>query len=137
MSAKDNEDLIRTYFEVVWVRGEWDRVYEFVSKDFINHGSYPGMPSTNIEDGRRIDEAGRKAFPDIQFSIAHLAADEDWVARHWTAEATHRGEFLGIPSTGKRVHMEGMVFSRVEKGKIAEEWRIVDTAGLMQQLSSR
>ena len=94
------------------------------------------MPSTTIEDGRRIEEQGRRAFPDIRYSLAHIVADEGWVSRHWTAEATHEGDFLGVPATGRRVHMQGMVFSRIENGRIAEEWRVIDTAGLMQQLTS-
>ena len=135
MTAARNRELVEQYFDVVWINGDWDRVYEFVARDFRNHGSLPGMPATTIEDGRRIDEEGRRAFPDIQFSIAHLAADEEWVARHWAADGTHEGEFLGIAATGRRVHMEGMVFSRIENGKIAEEWRVIDTAALVQQLT--
>lgn len=135
MGAAENRELIRRYFEVVWVDGNWDRVGEFVSPDFRNHGSLPGMPATTIEDGRRIDEEGRRAFPDMRFAVAHIAADDQWVARHWTGDATHQGAFLGVPPTGRQVHMEGMVFSRIENGKIAEEWRIIDTAGLMQQLT--
>lgn len=134
MGAAENRELVLRYFEVVWIRGEWDRVGEFVAPSFRNHGSFPGMPTTTIEDARRIDEEGRRAFPDIQFAVAHIAADDEWVARHWIADATHDGDFLGVPATGRRVHMEGMVFSRIENGKIAEEWRIIDTAGLMQQL---
>jgi predicted ester cyclase len=105
MTVASNRELVQQYFDVVWVNGEWDRVHEFVAPDFRNHGSFPGMPATTIEDGRRIDEQARRAFPDIRFSIAHIAADGDWVARHWVAEATHQGEFLGTASTGRRVHM--------------------------------
>jgi steroid delta-isomerase-like uncharacterized protein len=134
MTVESNRELVQKYFDVVWINGDWDRVNEFVAPDFRNHGSFPGMPTTTIEDGQRVDEEGRRAFPDIQFRIAHLAADGEWVARHWVAEATHEGDFLGRPATGRHVHMEGMVFSRIEDGKIAEEWRVIDTAGLLQQL---
>jgi steroid delta-isomerase-like uncharacterized protein len=135
VSASTNRDLVQQYWDVVWINQEWDRVYEFVARDYRNHGSFPGMPTTSIEDGRRIDEQGRLAFPDIEYSLAHLVADDDFVARHWTAEATHQGEFLGVAATGRRVHMEGMVFCRIADGKIVEEWRVIDSAGLIRQLT--
>ncbi|WP_101438291.1 ester cyclase [Amycolatopsis echigonensis] len=135
MGAFENRELVRKYFDVVWIGGDWSRVGEFVAPDFRNHGSFPGMPATTIEDGRRVEEQGRLAFPDIVFQLVHIAADEEWVARHWAADATHAGEFFGVPATGRKVHMEGMVFSRIADGKIAEEWRIIDTAGLMKQLT--
>jgi steroid delta-isomerase-like uncharacterized protein len=134
VGATENRELVEHYFDVVWIGRDWSRVGEFVASDFRNHGSFPGMPSSTIQDGQRIEEDSRRAFPDIAFRLEHIAADEEWVARHWSAEATHTGEFLGFEATGRHVHMEGMVFSRIENGKIAEEWRIIDTAGLMRQL---
>jgi steroid delta-isomerase-like uncharacterized protein len=134
--SDDTRELIERYFQVVWIEGNWDRVYEFVAPDFVNHGSFPGYPTTTIEDGRRVDEAGRRAFPDIEFTLARVVASGDMAARHWTATATHRGEFMGVPATGRRIFMQGMVFSRVAEGRIREEWRVIDSAGLMQQLTA-
>lgn len=129
------KQLIEDYFQVVWIEGRWDRVHEFAAPDFLNHGSFPGYPTSTMEDARRIEEAGRKAFPDIAYTLDKLVADGDMAARHWTATATHRGDFMGVPATGRHIFMQGMVFSRVESGRIKEEWRIVDSAGLMQQLT--
>lgn len=136
MSTEDNRRLVTEYFRTVWMRGNWERVGEFVAPGFVNHGSFPGMPSTNIADAQRIDTQTRAAFPDLTFSLPRVVADGDLVARHWTAEATHTGEFMGVPATGRRVHMQGMVFSRVVDGGIAEEWRIIDSVGLLDQLRS-
>lgn len=127
-------ELIEEYFRVVWMEGHWERVHEHLAPDYANHGSVTGLDSTSIEDGRRVDAAMRAVFPDIVFELPRVVAGEGWAARHWTAEATHQAEFLGIAATGRKVHMQGMVFSRIEGGKIKEEWRIVDNAGLIEQL---
>jgi predicted ester cyclase len=47
---------------------------------------------------------------------------------------THRGDFLGIPPTGKSVNIWGVVIDVVRDGKFAESRIIMDTLGLMQQL---
>ena len=46
----------------------------------------------------------------------------------------HSGPFAGIPATGKRVSIQGMIVHRLREGKIVEDWAVRDTLGLLQQL---
>ncbi len=55
-------------------------------------------------------------------------------ASHWTMTGTHQGEFNGIPATGKKVTVSGMSIWKIVDGKNVEEWEIVDTMSMMQQL---
>jgi predicted ester cyclase len=52
----------------------------------------------------------------------------------WTG--THRGEFLGVPATGRPVKVWGMVVDRLVDGRIKETRIIMDTLGLMMQLGA-
>ena len=62
-----------------------------------------------------------------------LAAGDKVVSRFtWTG--THRGDFLGIPATGKSVTVRGVVIDRLNAGKMADSRILMDTLGLMQQL---
>ena len=61
-------------------------------------------------------------------------ADEDRVLNCWTANATHSGDLMGIPVTGKNVSFNGMSVGRIEDGKVVEEWTLMDMFSLMQQL---
>jgi hypothetical protein len=45
-----------------------------------------------------------------------------------------RGEFMGIPATGRQVRVWGMVIDRLEQGRIKDTHIIMDTLGLMTQL---
>ena len=63
-----------------------------------------------------------------------MIAEGDKVAVRFTARGTHKGEFLGIPPTGKQVAWAGINIYRVASGKIAETWQLSDGLGLMQQL---
>jgi len=47
---------------------------------------------------------------------------------------THQGEFQGIPATGNKVEISGIIISRIENGKIVEEREDWDLLGFMQQL---
>ena len=50
----------------------------------------------------------------------------------WTG--THKGTFLGVPATGKRVSVKGVVIDRVVGGKMIDSRILMDNLGMMQQL---
>lgn len=77
------------------------------------------------------------AFPDADETIDVLMAEGDLVASRATLRATHRGAFLGVPATGRRVTLTIQEISRVrEDGLVAEQWVAMDIAGLLAQLRS-
>jgi predicted ester cyclase len=76
----------------------------------------------------------RVGFPDLVFSTEEQIAEGDKVASRFEWTGTHRGEFLGIPATGRFVRVWGIVIDRLEEGRIKETRIIMDTLGLMVQL---
>ncbi|UCH25684.1 MAG: ester cyclase [Trueperaceae bacterium] len=74
------------------------------------------------------------AFPD---KVAHdqvQIAEGDYVASFGYQEATHAGDYLGIPATGKKVKVRYMDFWRVEDGKLKENWVMIDLLDFLEQL---
>jgi predicted ester cyclase len=47
---------------------------------------------------------------------------------------THRGDFMGIPATGRKVSIKYLDIWRLENGKAKENWVQMDMLGMMQQL---
>ena len=78
----------------------------------------------------------RSAFPDIIFTLDQVIAEEDRVVIRLMGRGTHRGNFMGIAPTGRRVAFAGMTIIRFEGDKIAERWGLSDMAGLRQQLTT-
>lgn len=75
-----------------------------------------------------------EAFPDCRLTILNQFAEGDMVMTRWSMVATHRGKFMGIPATGRRILITGMCIDRVVHGKIVEEWEEWDSLGMMRQL---
>lgn len=73
---------------------------------------------------------------DIHINVEDLVAEGDKVVDRWTARMTHKGEFFGLPATGKLVTITGMDIARLVNGKVAEIWHLEDIMGLMQQLGA-
>jgi len=59
----------------------------------------------------------------------------DRVASRIRMRGTHSGDFMGMAPTGKTVEVSGMRMDRVENGRIAEHWAVIDLLGLMRQIS--
>ena len=104
-----------------------------LSPDFVIHAP---------EEHRGVDgllemvETFRSALPDLAVTVDHQFANGDYVATRFTVRGTHGGELLGAPPTGRSVAMTGITVSRCEDGRIAEEWELVDVAGLLQQVAA-
>jgi predicted ester cyclase len=52
----------------------------------------------------------------------------------FTARGTHEGEWFGIPATGKRVEVAGILIHRIVSEKTEEIWEILDAFSLLEQL---
>lgn len=58
----------------------------------------------------------------------------EWAAAFGRQEATHSGAFMGIEPTGNRVVIRYMDFWKVEDGRIADNWVMVDFPDILAQL---
>jgi steroid delta-isomerase-like uncharacterized protein len=76
------------------------------------------------------------AFPDAKIRIEDAVSDGDTVASRWTITGTHRGDFQGVPPTGRPITMKGVDFSRVVDGRVAEHWAQFDVLAVMQQIGA-
>jgi len=74
------------------------------------------------------------AFPDLRMSVAGTVAQGDEVVVRWSVTATHGGDGLGFPATGRRVSFRGMTWIRYSGGKMVEGWDCWNQAGLIQSL---
>jgi predicted ester cyclase len=74
------------------------------------------------------------AFPGARFTIEGMIAEGDRVATKKTFTGTHRGEFAGIPPTGREVTVTYVDILRLRDGRIVEHWLSMDQLSFMQQL---
>jgi len=82
---------------------------------------------------------GEAAFPHYELIGEDLIVDGDKVVLRFSWRGTHQGAFMGIPATGRKIDVPGIIIYRLAKDKnnetkIVEHWMQVDSAALMQQL---
>lgn len=134
----NNAEIVRRFADEVITQGQIERAGEFAWEDVVEQVPLPGQ-GPGLEGLKDILRAFRTGFPDIVFAIEEQISEGDKVASRFEWTGTHRGEFLGIPATGRPVRVWGVVIDRLVEGrdgrpKIKETRIIMDTMGLMIQL---
>ena len=113
--------------------GRLEIVDEIVAENFVDHEGFPGV-EPNRKGVRQMFGMMRKAFPDFQMTIEDMIAEGDRVFIRAVMAGTHKGEFLGVAPTGKRITVPFGDFVRLEAGRIVEHWGVTDSGVMMQQL---
>jgi predicted ester cyclase len=134
MSADVNQAVHRRWLEECWSDGEIDLQDQLVSPDVVDHNPVPGMPD-GLDGQRMILRLFREAF-DMHTRIDLMLADRDYVTARWTATFVHKGDFMGMPATGRSATITGIDICRYRAGKIVELWHQEDVIGLMSQLGA-
>jgi steroid delta-isomerase-like uncharacterized protein len=136
MSAEQNKDLVRGWWDALNQGNAVDVVEEFYAADYVLHDPTQPEPVRGVEGVRAFISGIASGFPDMQCTIEDLLADGDKVVQRLTVRGTQQGEFQGMPPSGKAVEIWLMVISRIANNKIAEEWQLVDSFTLLQQLGA-
>lgn len=85
------------------------------------------------ENYRRQVERFWTGLPDLCLDVEDTISEGDKLVVSWTISGTHRGEFLGVPPTNRKVTFSGMTISQIRDGKIIESTVIWDGLGLLDQ----
>ena len=104
---------------------------EIFTDAYIQHsGRSPSGLQAQIANFQRIFEN----WPDFQARLEDRIFGPDKIVARTAFNGTHTKTVLGFAPTGKRVSWSAIDIWRVEDGKLAEHWDMVDVAGLQKQL---
>jgi predicted ester cyclase len=133
MDPHDMERFVRERVEVLFNRGELDRLEEFVTPDYVNHeaweGEDPGFEGFRLRMRRLHD-----AVSDMHMEIHHVVAQGDLIVYRATLSGRHTGPLLGIPATNRRFAARQMHMLRMRGARACEHWAVRDDLGMLQQL---
>lgn len=134
MNSIEIKRQLAIHFVELMAQNQVEKFGEVVVDDYRQHNPMvkPGLAGI-IEGGRWF----HSIFPDVKVRVEQIVVEGDMVIGRFTWTGTQRGEFMGIPATGRTVSWSSMDQWRVAGGKLAEHWDVVDWAGLTQQLQAK
>ncbi len=129
----DHVATVRRMYEQLSA-GDVDGFAGSLAEDFVEHEETPGLTPT--KDGvLSFFRAQIAAFPDMRMAVEDTVAEGDKVVARVRYTGTQRGDFQGMPASGKAVDAQLIDIFRFDAdGRIAEHWGVMDLMAMMQQL---
>jgi predicted ester cyclase len=128
--------IAREYCKRVFNEHQPQLTPEYVTPDVVWHGGSLGTVS-GVDGLTGLLTAFLGALPDLHAEEQDVVASGNLVVMRLVVSATHQGDLLGIPATGRRVSWDAIDIYRVtDEGKISEEWAADDMAAFASQLGA-
>ena len=135
MSKQDNITATKRFGEAV-NSGNLNVFHEVMAPTVVDHDPAPAQ-GPGPEGFIKFFSMFRAAFPDLKVTVEHMVADDDNVAIAYTVTGTHLSDFLGVPTTGRRmISARGLQIARFQNGQIVERWGSSDQLGILHQLGA-
>ncbi|MBI2686629.1 MAG: ester cyclase [Acidobacteria bacterium] len=129
-----NKAFARRFVEEIWNRKKPETIGQFVTDDYTRFS--PNGTLRGAKGLRQEYDIYTSAFPDCHIQIEDVVCEGDRVALRFTASGTQTGKFMEVAASGKPVKVQGTAMLRIANGKVAEEYAVWDTLGLMQQIGA-
>ena len=114
--------------------GDIDGFGRQLADDFVERSEVPGIPPTKAGVIQYFQML-LAAFPDFRMDVEDVIASSDKAVARVRVTGTHKGEFMGIPATGRSADVNLIDITRFgDDGLAHEHWGVVDQLALMQQL---
>ncbi|MGY1806569.1 ester cyclase [Blastococcus sp. SYSU D00669] len=120
-----------------WNAGDMPGYLELYADDLRFHGASPEpMDKASLAEFYRTLWAalGSPERPNPQLEFHEALVDGDYYSCRFTVAGEHRGEFLGVPATGRMYVLPGITIMRFRGDRVVERWTTADFLGLMVQI---
>lgn len=136
----DPDRFVRALFDRLWNRHDHAALDQCYVEGFAFEG-----PTDRAFVGaaayRALLQSVAATFPDLALNVDEvywMGNDRDGhlVATRWSAQATHGGDALYGPATGRPVQIWGITQHEIRHGRIAREWMLFNELDLMMQIAA-
>ena len=119
-------ERIKYFYETIISENQIERMAEFISPECCVKMGEKLIP-VGIDGMKEHIKATKQTYPDYRMKIIKQFCDGDYVISEFIMEGTHKGEWIGIKPTGKRLVFTGVDIDKVIDGLIVEHGGAVNT----------
>jgi predicted ester cyclase len=129
-----NKEVVRRALEEPW--RDMSVIDELVDSSYVGYDPASPEPLRGPQGVKENLNQYLSAFEGANIIVKDQIAEGDLVASRWEGRGKHTGEIMGTAPTGREVVVSGLTLSRLENGRIVEEWTNWDTLGMLQQIGA-
>lgn len=129
--SQANKQLLAEFGEAVFGKKELSNLAKYMREDYIQHNPLVPQGAAGFQS---FFADWFKAVPDWHYQLTKIVSEGDTVWAYGIYSGTQTGDWLGIPASNKYYSIHAVDIFRIENGKLAEHWDVLDTYGLFKQL---
>ena len=134
--SSDNRAIILRLYQEAWNKRKMEVINELISPSHALQAPTLSGSSVGPEAYKGQILRFLAGFPDLRFTVEDTVTEKDKVVACWTFSGTHKGDFMGVPPTNRKVSVEGMTIHHLAGGKIMDSNTNWDALGMMKQLGA-
>ena len=127
----DNKAVVRAMFEEIVNQNRVELIDELFDPEFETTTPQGVM---DREGFRQFVTGWRGAFSDIHCEVSDLIAEGETAAWSVQTTGTNDGEFMGMPTTNRKVDFGSLNIAHFRDGKVYRHIVMMDLATMMEQL---
>lgn len=120
------------------------RVFSDHNPDLLDHAVTADWQDIPLAPGQAPGREGMKpmlrgfsaAFPDAKVTIHEIIGAPGRAAVRAEITGTHKGEWFGVPPTGRAFTLPIHEFHHVENGRVTHTWHMEDWFGWLHQMGA-
>jgi steroid delta-isomerase-like uncharacterized protein len=133
MTSERNKKVLAAAVDA-WNADDSERYLELYGPSIVHHGL--GPEPFDESANRRFYQVLWAAFPGAKLAVDDTIAEGDRLAVRFHLTGEHKGEFIGVPATGRPFVLNGHTIMAFRDGRVVERWTTSDLFGLLTQLGA-
>ena len=135
MTREEISTMLRRAIEAMYSSGDATTHQDVSHPERVSH-MYGQRQMQGTAPVNTLSQQLRTAFPDLHAEFEDLLVDGDRAALRLSVTGTHKGPFMGVAPTGKKVEWESIGIAHFRDGQMYRVWVQPDLMGLLQQLGA-
>ena len=131
--AEANKKVIGAFAESVFVKKDLSAVDQYLRTDYIQHNPLVKQGANGFKE---FFSTWFVSVPDWQYTLKKIVAEGNEVWVYGTYAGTLKKDWLGIAASGQKYAFEAVDIFRMQDGRLAEHWDVMDIYGLFKQLGA-
>jgi predicted SnoaL-like aldol condensation-catalyzing enzyme len=130
-TAQLNKQILANFGAEVFAKKDLSNLQKYMQDGYIQHNPLAPQGAAGF---KQFFTDWFDAVPDWNYTLTKIVAEGDTVWAYGSYSGTQKGDWLGIPATNKSYSINAVDIFRIENGKLAEHWDVLDTYSLFKQL---
>ncbi len=131
--SEETERVTRAFFESINTMDKTNPL-DLCSDDTKFEDTAFGVAVAGKEQYKSVFTRFFGSISGVRSEVKSVVASGEWAAAVWDFSGTQKGDFPGIPATGKSFSVRGVSILQVSNGKVKSRTDYWDSATMLRQL---